>query len=40
MKNARTVDVHKACTMYGTDKMFKEIDKKITDIPKLRIQTS
>jgi len=28
MKNARTVDVHKACTMYGTDKMFKEIDEK------------
>jgi len=39
MKNARTVDVHKACTMYGTDKMFKEIDEK-SHIPRLRIQTS
>jgi hypothetical protein len=28
MKNAKTVDVHKACTMYGTDKMFNETDKK------------
>jgi hypothetical protein len=28
MKNARIVDVHKACTMYGTDKMFKETDEK------------
>jgi hypothetical protein len=28
MKNARTVDVNKACTMYGTDKMFKEIVEK------------
>jgi len=28
MKNARTVDIHKACTMYGTDTMFKEIDEK------------
>jgi hypothetical protein len=39
MKNARTVDVHKACTMYGTDKMFNKTYEK-SDIPRLRIQIS
>jgi hypothetical protein len=39
MKNARTVDVHKACTMYGTDNIFNGTHE-TSDIPRLRIQIS